>query len=133
MPAQKTSRKNIKNHKKVNYKKISIKKYKKMKFSVATFEEPGYKWLLLFQEEFHAEMAEILKSGPSVFEVCSLAFQNLDKLETYRIVPTRIDSLKIFDIEKQNWDNDNSNNDRSFTIKSFIFNICETYIDYKFL
>ncbi|CAG8543269.1 7960_t:CDS:1, partial [Scutellospora calospora] len=88
---------------------LSDIKFNNMLYNFATPESPGFKYLYLFKEEFHANMAEILKEGPTIHRVCKIILQNLDKkmLAEYKIKPIRFDEMKVFNIEvsePEDWD-----------------------------
>ena len=77
---------------------LKQQKYNKIVFSLATPNLDEYFYLNLFKEEFHREMAEICKEGPTVKRVVKIALQNLEKDMLYKqkVKPTRFDNMKLF-------------------------------------
>ncbi|CAG8572150.1 5707_t:CDS:1, partial [Scutellospora calospora] len=69
-------------------------------------------YLHFFNEEFQADMAKLLKEGPTVRRVVEIIVQNIDlysnMLATHKIKPIKFDEMQIFNIEvpnKEEWDN----------------------------
>jgi hypothetical protein len=61
------------------FKKVKKNIYNNMTLSLATHETPGFKYLLFFKNEKHSEIAQLLKAGPTVYDVVTLAFQNVNR------------------------------------------------------
>ncbi|CAG8639203.1 9006_t:CDS:1, partial [Scutellospora calospora] len=67
---------------------------------------PGFSYLHFFNEEFQADIAELLKEGPTVHRVVEIILQNIDlysnMLATYKIKPIRFDEMQVINIEVPN-------------------------------
>jgi hypothetical protein len=124
--------------KKVIYKLLDKKNYNTMLYTLATPETPGFKWLHFFQPEYWPQISNILKKGPTVFEVVSLAVQNSDKLANIKVKLTRMDEFLTFDVEIQdddNWETQTLDNGW-FSIKHALFFIGELengFSHYRFI
>ncbi|CAG8619902.1 7510_t:CDS:1 [Scutellospora calospora] len=106
-----------------------------MLYNFATPESPGFKYLYLFKEEFHADMSEILREGLTIRRVCEIILQNLDKkmLADYKIKLTRFDEIAVFDLEipdQNDWIPEES---EWFGIKDFLFFAGKNFQTYKFM
>jgi hypothetical protein len=73
MPIRKPSFDKIK---KYIFKTFNKKIFEKMIFTFANTNAPGFSYLHLFEGEHHRGIAELLKDGPTVFDVISFAMQN---------------------------------------------------------
>jgi len=124
------------------FKKINKKRLNKIIMRFATPETRGFSYLLLFQHEYHEEIANILKENPTVEDVTSFALQNEQTIFIQRVKPTRIDLSNgegTIDIEfhpeweecqcgrphilRNNW----------WEVKSLLFELFKNYSNYKFL
>ncbi|CAG8744761.1 8552_t:CDS:1 [Cetraspora pellucida] len=110
-----------------------------MIYSLATPNDPGFKYLYFFQTEYHGKIAGILKEGPTVYEVVFFAVQNLNSLATHKVKPTRLDEPKCFNIESKEdtWlDPDPEEEIKWFSVKSCLFFIGKTengFTQYRFI
>jgi hypothetical protein len=124
--------------KKAIFKILNKKKFNTMIYTLATPETPGFTWLHFFQPEYWPQMANILKEGPTVYEVVSLAVQNLDMLADIKVKSTRTDDPQIFEIEVQNnenWEAETLENGW-FTVKHCLFFIGKLengFSEYRFI
>ncbi|CAG8607572.1 2717_t:CDS:2 [Scutellospora calospora] len=70
---------------------------------MATPTSPGFSYFHFFNEKFQADMAELLKEGPTVRRVVEIILQNIDlypnMLATYKVKPNRFDNIQVFNIE----------------------------------
>ncbi|CAG8443356.1 8364_t:CDS:2 [Scutellospora calospora] len=70
---------------------------------MVTPNQPGFKYLYFFKEEFQADMSEILREGPTVRRVVEIITQNIDFypniLAEYKIKSIRFDQIQSFDLE----------------------------------
>ncbi|CAG8580705.1 1480_t:CDS:1 [Acaulospora morrowiae] len=131
-----------------------------MRNSLASPSSPGFSYLLLFKEEYHARIAEGLGPSPTVHAVFSFfSINDLDYRTNLYIKPTRLDDIKQVTIESGDhpirpkrqyagWDGDIVETDdeyderivrwlnerqRWFEAKDFMYRISnKNYLDYKF-
>ena len=89
------------NLKKYITKLLSNKQFNNLIYQMTTPNQPGFSYLHFFKEEFYADMAEILREGPTVHRVLEIILQNLDKnmLAEYKVKPLRFDEMQVFNIE----------------------------------
>jgi hypothetical protein len=101
MPAQKNSRKTSRKTSKYNNKKINKNYFKKMILDFASPNAIGFKYLHLFKQDDWQYIANHLKDLPTVFEVVNFALLNKFTIAEYKIKPTKLDEIAMFDIEAE--------------------------------
>ncbi|CAG8506719.1 5028_t:CDS:1 [Scutellospora calospora] len=94
------------NIKKYFSKLLSNKQYENLIYKIATSTSLSFSYLHFFNEEFQADIAELLKKGPTVHRVVEIIVQNIDlysnMLATHKIKPIRFDKRQVFNIEVSN-------------------------------
>jgi hypothetical protein len=143
------------------FKKLSLKLFENMIFSTASFDNSGFSYLLLFKEEYHSDIARILKEGPEVFDVVSFVIQNdhscLVQEKIKPVLHHETNSVLIEDIGNEpsnpikrtgnGWDDEppetdqefqerlnqyNIEKDKWFKVKTFLYFVGKNYRHYKF-
>ena len=96
---------------------------------MATLNQLGFSYLYFFKEEFHADMAKILREGPTVRRVLEIILQNLDKnmLAEYKVKPLRFDEMQVFNIEIPDLDDWDPTENKWFKIKDLLFFIRKNF------
>ena len=117
------------NLKKYITKLLSNKQFNNLIYQMATLNQPGFSYLHLFKEEFHADMAEILREGPTVHRVLEIILQNLDKnmLAEYKVKPLRFDEMQVFNIEIPDLNDWDPAGNEWFKIKDLLFFIRKNF------
>jgi hypothetical protein len=133
MPAQKTSRKTLK----YNNKKLNKKQFKNMILDFASPNAVGFKYLHLFKYDDWQYIANHLKDSPTVFEVVNFALLNKFTIAEYKIKPTRLDEVRMFDIEAEPmaWVDgiEYTRENNWWEIKDFMFFVGNNYENYRFM
>ena len=96
MPTRKFSFDKIKS---LIFKQNKKERVDKMIFTLARPSVPGFSYLHLFKEEYWSQIANFLKSSPTVFAVVSFAIDNIQSFNENNIKPDVRDPTQMIYIE----------------------------------